>query len=974
MKKNIFLITLLICFLKSNYAQNFYQAPLVFKVPNRTVDLYLNPNYYNIAITSSRIIKAPVNGSYALDTNHIFSYTPSAPKTKDSASIAVVYTDLTTFNAVNDTIHVLLTSLGQYNTSAEIAAVSKIHAADFYGLAYSDTNIGTYAWSFGDGQTSNKAEVTHTYAKAGNYQVCFTAIALGDTANTCQTVMVYDSNYVAANDDGYIIEYPDTVKYFDVLSNDMQAGASLQLLKGLQYANVSIVGNQFAIKATILKNGNLDTLVYSICKNGNCDTAIATFYQYQNYNNYPCFADFTYASNQLLAKFNSTPKCKANKNVIKAYLWTFGDGDSSTTSATSHFYKIFGQYQVCLEITDTFNLSNKSCQTIYISDQRCYPDFYVKSKIGMAEFYNTQGCEYVLQDSTLGYLWDFGDSSFSTQVNDTHSYSKAGIYKVGLTRFTPRDTVTNYKNIQIYDTTTLILNDDVFYTDTKTNPAYFNLIDNDIFYLNTQFTILDSTKLGTVMLDGSGELKYMRKNKYTFGDDTLVYTACNKNKCDTAIVYITSYWGVSINGSKCQANIAYSGKSLNIQFNANTTCKNGGQVGAYYWIFSDGQTSTAQNPKITFTKPGHHYIQLFTIDTTGDWDYAYENIMIIDTTLNGGCVYATDDYYSTNEFNENRYNVLNNDLNIPFYSARTVSLKDFSHGITMLDTTGGLVWLRDSAYTGCDTMVYEVSDATNANCKDTAVVYVCYEPLAFACVDSMNIDTNYACYSYYEPVCGCNKVEYNNACEAIVKGGVNYFYNGPCDNLPPYLFLNNSVQLKTFDIYANQESKIKYRAEDPNVGNVVKPMVSLDPKNWMSRFIDVKLDEKNNELICYSSTNQTGQVKLYSVVCDNWGYCHTDTILINVNKRSSTSISTVASLNFVLYPNPASDAVTIRVNAIEDGDYLKIMNASGQCIQQIKVSELTTTVSVADLAPGFYFIELMSHQDMRKAVTKLIKQ
>ena len=476
------------------------------------------------------------------------------------------------------------------------------------------------------------------------------------------------------------------------------------------------------------------------------------------------------------------------------------------------------------------------------------------------------------------------------------------------------------------------------------------------------------------MLDASGELKYVRKNKSTIGNDTLVYTACNNNKCDTATVYITSYWGVSINGSKCQANITYSGKSLDIQFNANTTCKNGGQVGAYYWLFSDGQTSTIQNPTITFAKPGYHYVQLFTIDTAGDWDYAYENIMIIDTTLNGGCVYAEDDYYATNEFNENRYNVLNNDLNIPIKTARTFSIKDFNHGITLLDTTGGLVWLRDSAYTGCDTMVYEVSDINNANCKDTATVYVCYESLAFACVDSMNIDTNFNCYRFYEPVCGCNKVQYDNACEAITKGGVNYFYNGPCDNLPPYLLLNNSVQLKTFDIYSNQESKIKYRAEDPNAGNVVKPMVSLDPKNWMSRFIDVKLDEKNNELICYSSTNQTGQVKLYSVVCDNWGYCHTDTILINVNKRSSATSKPLDALNMTLYPNPATDEITLELSEISPGDYVKIIDINGKCLQQIPLSELRTTVSISDLAPGFYFISVVSASEQTKAIHKLVKQ
>lgn len=48
------------------------------------------------------------------------------------------------------------------------------------------------------------------------------------------------------------------------------------------------------------------------------------------------------------------------------------------------------------------------------------------------------------------------------------------------------------------------------------------------------------------------------------------------------------------------------------------------------------------------------------------------------------------------------------------------------------------------------------------------------------CIDSTLIDPSVPCPTIYLPVCGCNGITYNNACEAEVMGGVVEYTNGAC--------------------------------------------------------------------------------------------------------------------------------------------------------------------------------------------------
>ena len=116
------------------------------------------------------------------------------------------------------------------------------------------------------------------------------------------------------------------------------------------------------------------------------------------------------------------------------WLWEFGDGESSMEQNPSHLYQQNGTYQVCLNLTDSYNVSSLLCKTINISDSVPLPDFtWSGHETGKPITFDASPTES--WDQIVNYSWDFGDGNKlnSTQPRVQHTYNTEGSYLVILT-------------------------------------------------------------------------------------------------------------------------------------------------------------------------------------------------------------------------------------------------------------------------------------------------------------------------------------------------------------------------------------------------------------------------------------------------------------------------------------------------------------------------------------------------------------
>lgn len=120
-----------------------------------------------------------------------------------------------------------------------------------------------------------------------------------------------------------------------------------------------------------------------------------------------------------------------NTDLITAYIWDFGDGDSSGSINPSHWYDAPGRYTVTLTtIADSLGCANSWDTTVLI---RALPPAYFSIS-------DTSGCapHAIVLDGVpnlpeLFYDWDLGDGNSSTLPIVNHVYENAGDYTIHLT-------------------------------------------------------------------------------------------------------------------------------------------------------------------------------------------------------------------------------------------------------------------------------------------------------------------------------------------------------------------------------------------------------------------------------------------------------------------------------------------------------------------------------------------------------------
>jgi PKD repeat protein len=159
------------------------------------------------------------------------------------------------------------------------------------------------------------------------------------------------------------------------------------------------------------------------CQSSYCDTIVIT-----GAPNPPCSAYFTYSDSM---NTNGTQFYDLSSSNPQSWFWNFGDGTTSTLQNPTHQYAQTGYYMACLTIVDASSDTCTYCDTIS----------YFPCTLSVGFTFNTSADPLVaFTNTTTGgyspsYSWNFGDGTYASSTNATHTYSFSGTYMVCLTAY-----------------------------------------------------------------------------------------------------------------------------------------------------------------------------------------------------------------------------------------------------------------------------------------------------------------------------------------------------------------------------------------------------------------------------------------------------------------------------------------------------------------------------------------------------------
>jgi gliding motility-associated-like protein len=294
------------------------------------------------------------------------------------------------------------------------------------------TNGINYFWNFGDGGTATGASPTYTFNTPGTYTV---TLIVGNP-NSCnkfdtatQVIHIKPSitalfNYVQTDTcSPYVLTINNTSVLNPVYPN---AASWTTYLWNFGDGNTSTVANPFT--HTYFSPGTY-TITLTIYDSTACNSP-QTF-----------SVPVSFADNNVTAVFGLPDSGCApltwtfinNSTNATNYLWNFGGGNTSTSPSPTYTFATVGTYSVTM-----YAYNPNSCNKVDSATQviTVYPspfaDFYYLPNPPLpnkpVSFTNTS-------IDAVSYIWDFGDGSFSTELNPTHLYNKSAALNVCLVAF-----------------------------------------------------------------------------------------------------------------------------------------------------------------------------------------------------------------------------------------------------------------------------------------------------------------------------------------------------------------------------------------------------------------------------------------------------------------------------------------------------------------------------------------------------------
>jgi PKD repeat protein len=118
------------------------------------------------------------------------------------------------------------------------------------------------------------------------------------------------------------------------------------------------------------------------------------------------------------------------------YMWSFGDGETSTAPGPAHVFASPGEYVVALTVRDPQGLTGSATVSVFIVKATAPLRVTLVAPANGSAFYTLAAIDFcATAESDLGkpefrFVWDFGDGTTGEGAAATHAYAYPGAYSI----------------------------------------------------------------------------------------------------------------------------------------------------------------------------------------------------------------------------------------------------------------------------------------------------------------------------------------------------------------------------------------------------------------------------------------------------------------------------------------------------------------------------------------------------------------